>query len=184
MGTFDKKPRGRKGEGRAVLFKPVNLPVDVLEDLRLFKNIYEIAHSEGKDQWGNPVPSKLSYGQVLTHWMENVESFDPEIAGEFAKAKRARKAAPVTYPVNPTEGDVWEMEYFFTNDDGDEVKATPDACGTFIADMEGFKATADSMRLNGWSLINDAGIEISAEQAKAIASIILSHRASTGEETR
>ena len=90
MGTFDKKPRGRKGEGRAVLFKPVNLPVDVLEDLRLFKNIYEIAHSEGKDQWGNPVPTKLSYGQVLTHWMENVESFDPEIAGEFGIVCLAR----------------------------------------------------------------------------------------------
>ena len=175
MGTFDKKPRGRKGEGRAVLFKPVNLPVDVLEDLRLFKNIYEIARSESRDRWGNPIPAKLSYGQILAHWMEHIGTFDPDVAEEFAKAKRAREAAPVTYSVNPTEGNVWEMEYFFTNDDGDEVKATPDACGTFIADMDGFKATADSMMLNGWSLINDAGIEIDSEQAREIVAKIRAH---------
>ena len=68
------------------------------------------------------------------------------------------------------------MKYFFTNDDGDEVEAIPDESGTFIAMMDGFKATADSMILNDWTLINDAGIELSSAQAKAVAAKILAHR--------
>ena len=66
MGLHDKKPRGKKGEGRATIFKPVNLPVDVAEDLKLLKNLYEVACAEQNDQWGNPVPLKLSYGQILS----------------------------------------------------------------------------------------------------------------------
>lgn len=67
------------------------------------------------------------------------------------------------------------MQYFFTNDDGDEVEAIPDESGTFIAMMDGFKATADSMMLNDWTLINDAGLELDAAQAKAVAAKILAH---------
>ena len=176
MGLFDKKPRGKKGEGRAIIFKPINLPKDVTENLRLLKNIYEVSLSEKKDESGYPIPIKLSYGQMLTHWIENLDKFDPDIAEEFRQAKRIRAGYPETYPVDPTEGEVWEMKYFFTNDDGDEVEATPDESGTFIAMMDGFKATADSMFLNDWTLINEAGIELSSEQAKAVAAKILSHR--------
>ena len=176
MGLFDKKPRGKKGEGRSTIFKPINLPTDVADDLKLLKNIYEVACSERKDQSGYPIPTKLSYGQILAHWMDNLESFDPEIAAEFREAKKARDSFPKTYPVDPTEGEVWKMQYFFTNDDGDEVEAVPDVCGTFIAVMDGFKATADSMMLNDWTLINDAGIELDAEQAKAVTAKILAHR--------
>ena len=41
--------------------------------------------------------------------------------------------------------------------------------------MDGFKATADSMMLNDWTLINDAGLELDAAQAKAVAAKILAH---------
>ena len=41
--------------------------------------------------------------------------------------------------------------------------------------MRGFKVTADNMLLNNWSLINDAGIELTGEQARAVAEIILAH---------
>lgn len=174
METFDKKPRGKKGEGRSVVFKPVNLPVEVAENLKLYKSIYETAHSTGVDEWGNPIPARFSYAQILTHWMKQVASFDPEIAREFEEAKRQR-AIPF-HSVDPTEGNVWDMEYLFVSDDGDEVKAVPDGCGTFIADMDGFKATAESMMLNGWTLQNDAGIEINAAQARVITSKILAHQ--------
>ena len=174
METFDKKPRGRKGEGRSVLFKPVNLPVEVAEDLKLYKSIYETVYPCGKDEWGNPIPARFSYAQILSHWMKQVASFDPEIARGFAEAKRQRAIA--SHSVDPTEGDVWDMEYLFVNDHGDELEAIPDECGTFVADMNGFKATAESMMLNDWTLLNDAGVEINAAQAKAIASRILSHR--------
>lgn len=176
MGLFDKKPRGKKGEGRATIFKPINLPTEVADDLKLLKNLYEVACSEQKDQSGYPIPVKLSYGQILTHWMDNLDLIDPGIAAEFQDAKKARESFPKAYPVDPTEGEVWEMKYFFTNDDGDEVEAIPDESGTFIAMMDGFKATADSMILNDWTLINEAGIELNPEQAKAVTAKILSHR--------
>ena len=68
------------------------------------------------------------------------------------------------------------MQYFFTNDDGEELEATVDrSTGTFICSMRGFKVTADNMLLNNWSLINDAGIELTGEQARAVAEIILAH---------
>ena len=175
MGLHDKKPRGKKGEGRATIFKPVNLPVDVAEDLKLLKNLYEVACAEQNDQWGNPVPLKLSYGQILSHWIDNLDQLDPSIAEEFAQAKKARASMPKTYPVDPTEGDVWDMKYFFTNEDGDEVEAIPDKSGTFIAMMDGFKATTESMLLNGWTLINEAGIEITPKQARTVVEKILSH---------
>lgn len=175
MILFDKKPRGKKGEGRSTIFKPINLPTDVAADLKLVKNIYEVACSAEKDQSGYPIPVKLSYGQILSHWMDNLERLDPKVAKEFIQAKKDRAKQPKTYPVDPTEGAVWDMQYFFTNDDGDEVEAIPDGSGTFIAMMDGFKATADSMMLNDWTLINDAGLELDAAQAKAVAAKILAH---------
>ena len=93
MGLFDKKPRGKKGEGRSTIFKPINLPTDVADDLKLLKNIYEVACSERKDQSGYPIPTKLSYGQILAHWMDNLESFDPEIAAKFREAKKGLEDA-------------------------------------------------------------------------------------------
>ena len=67
------------------------------------------------------------------------------------------------------------MKYFFTNIDGDELEAVPDMSGTFVAMMDGFKATTESMLLNEWTLINEAGIELTPEQARKVVSRILSH---------
>ncbi len=176
MTFFKKNPRGKKGEGRATLFKPVNLPQEVLEDLKLAKICYEIQYAREKDQWGNPIPLKLSYGQLLAHWMDNLERLDPEVAHAFLDAKASRASQPEIHPVDPTEGDVWEMEYMFVNDDGDEIAATADTCGTFVAEVNGFKVTAENMVLNDWELINDAGIELSPDQARVVAAKILEHQ--------
>ena len=176
MEPYEKKPRGKKGEGRVAIFKPINLPVDVLADLKLLKSLYEIALSKEKDKGGSPIPVKITYGQMLVHWMDNLKKIDPSIAKEFKRARRLRATFPECHPVDPTEGDVWEMQYFFTNDDGEELEATVDrSTGTFICSMRGFKVTADNMLLNNWSLINDAGIELTGEQARAVAEIILAH---------
>ena len=176
MELDEKKPRGKKGEGRSAIFKPVNLPVDVLADLKLLKNIYEVTLSKEKDKGGSPIPVKITYGQMLTHWMDNLKKIDPAVAKEFKRAKRLRATFPKDYAVDPTEGDVWEMQYFFTNDEGEELEATVDrSTGTFICSMKGFKVTADNMLLNDWSLISEAGIELSGEQARAVAQKILAH---------
>lgn len=178
MEIFARKKRGRKGEGRATVFKAVNLPVDVLDDLRLYKSIYEMTGATEKDEYGSPVPLKLSYEQVLRRWMGKVSLFDPEVAAAFEEAKAVRAGQPPVYEVDPTEGEVWEMRYLFTNVDGDEIPAVVDeASGTFIAEVNGFKVTHANMELNDWQLINDAGIEISREQARVIVRRIVLHAA-------
>ena len=79
MELYEKKPRGKKGEGRVAIFKPINLPVDVLADLKLLKSLYEIALSKEKDKGGSPIPVKITYGQMLVHWMNNLKKIDPSI---------------------------------------------------------------------------------------------------------
>ena len=76
MELYEKKPRGKKGEGRSAIFKPVNLPVDVLADLKLLKSIYEVTLSKEKDKGGSPIPVKITYGQMLVHWMNNLKKID------------------------------------------------------------------------------------------------------------
>ena len=155
MDPFTKKPCKEKGEGRPTLSKPVNLPADVLDELKLVKSCYELHYSTEIDEWGNPIPLRLSYGQILSHWIDNLEMFDPEVADAFLRAKEAHKIPPETYPVDPTEGEVWDMKYQFINSYGE--------------------VTAEDMLLNDWELINDAGIELTAGQARVVAGKILEH---------
>ena len=175
MDPFTKKPCKEKGEGRPTLSKPVNLPADVLDELKLVKSCYELHYSTEIDEWGNPIPLRLSYGQILSHWIDNLEMFDPEVADAFLRAKEAHKIPPETYPVDPTEGEVWDMKYQFINSYGDELEAIVDSCGTFVTEVNGVKVTAEDMLLNDWELINDAGIELTAGQARVVAGKILEH---------
>lgn len=46
------KKRAPKGEGRAVIYKPVQLPVDLIEDLKLYKDAYGMLLAEEEDEWG------------------------------------------------------------------------------------------------------------------------------------
>lgn len=70
------KKRGTKGEGRAVIYKPVQLPVDLIEDLKLYKDAYGMLLAEEEDEWGNPIPVHVSYEQMFRRWMDNVKKMD------------------------------------------------------------------------------------------------------------
>lgn len=171
--SFTKKPRGKKGEGRATIYKPVNLPKETLEKLRLIKVLYEEHFSESKDEHGDPIPYKLSYGQILEHWIEHLDAIDPEIASEY---QFLRSQHPILFDVDPTEGEVWDQEYFFTNMEGDEYPAILDEkAGDFFADYKGLKVSVANMELNDFDMQNDAGLDISPEQAKIIAQRIIEH---------
>ena len=110
---FRSKKRGPKGEGRAVIYKPRQLPVDLIEDLKLYKDAYGLHFAEDKDKWGNPIPVHVSYEQMLRRWMDNVKKFDKDIQKEVDEYRRSRESRPdpVLYPVDPCDGDIWEMEY-------------------------------------------------------------------------
>ena len=48
---FGSKKRGPKGEGRAVIYKPVQLPVELIEDLKLYKEAYGMLLAEEEHEW-------------------------------------------------------------------------------------------------------------------------------------
>ncbi len=91
-----KKKRGEKGKGRATIFKSINLPEDVIEDLKMYRDIYGIKFSPKKDESGNPIPVRISYEQILRRWMDNVGRFDPEIKKEFEARQIAKEKSKET----------------------------------------------------------------------------------------
>ena len=74
---FKIKKRGRKGEGRAVKFKALMLPEEIIQELKLYKDHYCMVESTQDDEWGNPIPARVSFEQMLRHWMDNMDAIDP-----------------------------------------------------------------------------------------------------------
>lgn len=172
-----KKKRGEKGKGRATIFKPINLPEDVIEDLKLYRDIYGIKFSPNKDEWGNPIPVRISYEQVIRRWMDNVGRFDPEVQSEVQAVKEYRKNHPaVSHPVDPTEGDVWVLHYFFERD-GEQLEAIAGDMAPFYARLNGRNVGIKALLEDGWVFMNEVGIEISLDQAIAIRKKISEHQA-------
>lgn len=165
---FKIKKRGRKGEGRAVKFKALMLPEDIIEELKIYKDHYSMAESTQKDEYGNPLPARVSYEQMLRHWMDNIDAFDPEAYDAVQNWKAFRHEHPVqkSYEVNPFDYPVEQFEYFFETDDG-EVNAEFNG-DTFVCseDYQDFKGrTLDEMYNQNWPLICDGGHEFTLEQA-------------------
>lgn len=96
-----------------MIYKPVQLPVDLIEDLKMYKDAYGMLFAEEEDEWGNPIPVHVSYEQLFRKWMDNVYRFDKEVQREVDAYRRIRESRPdpVLCPVDPCEGDIWEMEY-------------------------------------------------------------------------
>lgn len=171
-----KKKRGEKGKGRATIFKPINLPEDVIEDLKLYRDIYGIKFSPNKDEWGNPIPVRISYEQVIRRWMDNVGRFDPEVQSEVQAVKEYRKNHPVvSHPVDPTEGDVWILHYFFERD-GEQLEAIAGDMAPFYARLNGRNVGIKALLEDGWVFMNEVGIEISLDQAITIRKKISEHQ--------
>ena len=100
---FGSKKRGPKGEGRSVIYKPVQLPVDLIEELKLYKEAYGMLLAEESDEWGNPIPVHVSFAQMLRRWMENVKKFDKDIEREVEEYRRIRAEHPgiQTFYIDP-----------------------------------------------------------------------------------
>ena len=177
MKLFDtnQKKRGKRGEGRTVIFKPLHLPEDLVHDLKVYKSLYEIKAATEKDESGYPIPVRIPFEKMFRHWMDNVRLFDPDIYWNFESSKRKGYDQPEYGVVDPTEGDIWEMEYTFYRD-GDEVKAFPDPECMFYAIVDGERRTMKEMLNDEWELMNEAGIDIDPFQARDVSRILLEHQ--------
>lgn len=184
------KNRGKKGEGRAVKFTPINIPIDVAEDLKLYRDIYsEIAGC------------KITLETVLRSWMEMANEQDPDIYKAFIDAKKSRQETQERLAAglgltaeqltenesafDPTAPEIepWNLRYFFEKD-GEEVEAHPylqvpffisRLYVPFYAILDNRNIGMKQMLAEGWTLMNDIGCEINIEQAQKICSIIKEH---------
>ncbi len=105
---FGSKKRGPKGEGHAVIYKPVQLPVELIKDLKLNNEAYGILLAEEEDKYGYPIPVHVSYEQMFRRWMDNVKKFDNDVQKEVDEYRRIMSEHPgiQTFYVNPCEGDI------------------------------------------------------------------------------
>lgn len=169
------KKRGKRGEGRTVIFKPLQLPEELIDDLKLYKTIYELEYATKKDEYGDPIPERIPFEQMLRHWMDNVKKFDPAVQKEFEATKKYRAEHQTnSYHVDPSEGKIWEMSHFFYRD-GDELEAIPDEECLFYAILDGERKTMLELMNEEWVLMNEAAIEIDPYQARKVSQILLKH---------
>ena len=119
---------------------------------------------------------QVTWEQMLRRWMDNVGRFDKDVKDyvESTKAYLAANPPAPTYPVDPTEGEIWEMRHFFERD-GEELDAIPGDLTPFYAVKEGRNVGMKQLFADGWVLMNDAGIEIDYDQAVAVSRILKQH---------
>lgn len=165
---FKIKKRGRKGEGRAVKFKALMLPEDIIDELKLYKDFYCMAESIQDDEWGNPIPARVSFEQMFRHWMDNMDAIDPAAYDNVQSTLKYRSEhpSPESYDVDPFQYPVEQFKYYFETDDG-EVEAVFNG-ETFVCSKDYLDygdRTLDDMYNQNWPLGNDAGYEFSLEQA-------------------
>ncbi len=86
-----------------------------------------------------------------------------------------KKYSRPTYFVDPADGPIWEMTYVFEKD-GDEVKAIPDEDMLFYAILDDKKVGMKELDQQGWTLMNEAGIEIDIIQAVKVSKILIAHK--------
>lgn len=185
-----KKRRGKKGEGRKVHFTTLNLPVDLVEDLRLYRDVYSDCLPPDEDG----TPGKVSFESMLRHWMDRVETFDPEVARQYSFFKgeqaryreRAAEGLGLTAeqlednirsfdPAEP-ENTPWDLKYFFEKD-GEQVEARPGDRAPFYARLDDRNVGLKEMLADDWSLMNEVGVELDYAKAVEVARVIREHKA-------
>lgn len=179
MGIFKVKPqtRGPRGEGRTKIYKPLQLPEEVISDLKTYQSLYSIRLAEKMDEYGNPIPVHITLEQMLYRWMDNVGKFDKAVYKDFKAIKKDRINNPPapTYPVDPLDCPVWDLQYIAERD-GEELVLQPDKELYFFAIVEGEKVGIEQLVNDEWEFMNDAGIDITLEQGKVISKRILNHQ--------
>lgn len=148
---------------------------------------HEAARKSREEQEGMMADFRRSFWSELKSTKAKLDGFYDEMMREIAAEEdspaptreEVKKGMPVpeSVAVDPTEGNVWDMRYFFTNDEGEELEASVGDRAAFYCRLNGqFKGMA-AMMDNGWRLMNEAGVELTKGQAVEISELIRAHRA-------
>lgn len=177
--TFQSRKRGPKKskDEKAVEFGALRLPKELLEDLKIYRSAYEDVKAP-KDENGFPLPMKVSFEQMISRWMNNVGRFDKDVQEEFLRRKELlqKHQIEVPFPVDPTDGNIWEMRYEVYDDNQLCVPASIEKDGHFWADFDGLKVPLENVLSHeGWTFVNEAGVTIEKEDIARVEQKICKH---------
>lgn len=153
--------RNKHGEGKR-RYTTIGLNDEVAAELKVLVKAY------------SEIYGKMTPAQVIKRLIDaGLKRCDPEVFEAFIRLTEGGSPEPVleiTHPVDPTKGEVWKMKYFFEKD-GEQLAAewAKSEKASFSVKINNRSCGVKEMLKNGWILINDAGIEISEEQAMVIA---------------
>ena len=150
------KPLRRKhGEG-VDKFATVGLKKEVAQEFKFLVKAYSEVYGQ-----------KMTPTQVIKRLMDaSVKRCDPDVHAVFSRLKEAGTPEPVLES-DPTQGDVWERRYFAVKD-GEKIELQVGDKQPFYGKFNGKDVGLWKFIQEGYTFMNDAGIEINEEQAKFI----------------
>lgn len=150
---------------------------------------HEAARKTREEQEEMMADFRRSFWSELKSTKAKLDSFYEEMLREFADEGDSPAPAqeevkeeegmpvPEDITVDPTEGEVWNMRYFFKNEGGEELEAFVGDKAPFYCQQDGRNTGMNTMMYNGWKLVNDAGAELTKGQAEKISEVIRAHNA-------
>ena len=154
------KPLRRKhGEG-VDKFATVGLKKEVAQEFKFLVKAYSEVFGQ-----------KMTPTQVIKRLMDaGVKRCDPDVHAVFSRLKEAGTPGPLLES-DPTKGNVWERRYFAVKD-GDKIELQVGDKQPFYGKFNGKDVGLWKFIQEGYTFMNDAGIEINEDQAKIIAQTI------------
>ncbi len=150
------KPSRRKNGEGVGKFCTVNLKEDIAIEFKLLVKAYSEVYGQ-----------KMTPTQVIKRLMDaGVKRCDPDVHAVFSGLKEAGTPEPVLES-DPTKGNVWERRYFAVKD-GDKVELQVGDKQPFYGKFNGKDVGLWKFIQEGYTFMNDAGLEINEEQAKII----------------
>ena len=152
--------RNKHGEGKR-RYTTIGLNDEVASELKMVVKAY------------SEVYGRMTPAQVIKRLIDaGLKRCDPEVFEAFIRRTEIgpEPVLEIVHPVDPTEGNVWEMKYFFEKD-GNQIPAewAKSDKASFSAKIDNRYCGVREMNKNGWTLWNDAGIKVTEEQAMIIA---------------
>ena len=186
---FGRKPKGKDNTGRSTKVTSIMISKDLKDRLSELKDAYEECYKE-----------TVTYDQMLERWADNVGRCDPKVPGcleairERGRKEQERLAASLGItaeqlkenedafdPVNPVN-EPWELRYMFEKD-GEKVEAILGDKAAFYAKMDGRSVGMAAMIHDGWTLMNEYGVELNINEAWRVHKEIKAHLSGVGTPT-
>lgn len=167
---FGRKPKGKDNTGRSTKVTSIMISQDLKDRLSELKDAYECCYNE-----------TVTYDQMLARWADNVSRIDPKVPGclEAIRGERMKEQERMAAGLDITaeylkENEPWELRYMFKKD-GEEVEAYLGDKAAFYAKMTGRSIGMAAMMKDGWTLMNEVGVELDINEAWRIHNIIKAH---------